>query len=370
MRIGQVWFYDDGTRVINVRLRFCQVNPRIVYYKTNPYVVGGENTPDTGAYTYTNAWAALGLDESIHASVIKDTENGFYYYGAIGAAENGKNYTYHNDKKDSGVARTKGWHQATAILEEDGIVNTYLDGVLIGSEKCSKSNGAGGTLYAGGESAGYFDDMVMVANPNTTKPTVNIAVSYDETQGSVLCNNNVVANGGKAEAYYDDSVNFTFEPKAGFKLDSVSYDGINVTDFIKNGVLNVDCKNAELVVTFKEIPVEAPSVSKTMEIETDQKVDGNPAALMYMQIQPGYGYTVTDTGIVISNKENNAENGLKLVALTENKTNVTSGMFGIRVYGDALTGTKCYYRPFITYQKDGQNQTDYSDTEESFTLTK
>lgn len=347
IRIAQMWFLDDLKGEVS-------------------FAFGASASLEKG----------VGLTKGAVASIqeaLGDTNHtyGYYHFGTISAAADATEYSYKvsdtTPTYSAPVKRTKGWHQATMVVNENGTVDTYIDGVLFQTAKLVTHNYHGHQIYAQGKAADKFDDIVIARNLNTTKPTVNIAVSYDETQGSVLCNNNKVANGGKAEAYYDDSVNFTFEPKAGFKLDSVIYDGINVTDFIKNGVLSVDCKNAELVVTFKEIPVEAPSVSKTMEIKTDQKVDGNPSALMYMQIQPGYGYTVTESGIVLSDKENDAQNGMKLVAKNTDNTNVTSGLFGIRVYGSALNGINCYFNPFVKYQNGEEIKTVYGD-QDSFTL--
>ena len=97
--------------------------------------------------------------------------------------------------------------------------------------------------------------------------------------------------------------------------------------------------------------------------------DGSPAALLYSQIQSGYGYTVTEAGTFISDQAQNAANGMKLVAKNTDDSNVVSGMFGIRVFGKGLENVTAYMTPFVTYLEQDEAKTVYG-TEEDFTLTK
>ena len=104
-----------------------------------------------------------------------------------------------------------------------------------------------------------------------------------------------------------------------------------------------------------------PAVAATSVI-ANATYENQPAAVVYVKITG----TAKGAGIFLKNEEGNE---LALNAYNVDNTLLTSGAFGIRVFGDAMkVGSKYQFIPFVTYDNGADEVTERSDGD-SFTLT-
>lgn len=155
-----------------------------------------------------------------------------------------------NPKLDTGIQRSKGWHQVSTIVVDDA-VKIYLDGQQVDSiEQGSGQFGIIGA-YSGANSAhtAYFDDVVMAEY-----------VSFDEVTISAAENNTFAAaykytgpNDGfpspQYQWYYADSPDGAWTEIAGASSASYSLTGEIAGKWIRAGVKISDSVNGNTFLT-------------------------------------------------------------------------------------------------------------------------
>ena len=225
--------------------------------------------------------------------------------------------------------------ERTEVLEDCGITITENGTVS------AANNATPGTYY-----------IVAVSNANkkmvsgaklevaAANYTVNLTktgsgtVSFtkaDGTEETLVSGANTVEAGEKT---------FTFTPDEGYETKSIEFDGasIPVSD---TAILTIDGAK-ELKVTFAEKTLQKPSISENAPAFTPYYTYGgetNKAIIGLAAVDFGYGYTISECGYVITNKDGKAIT-LSAFAVPEN------GKFGIRAFGAAFKDGTYTMKPY------------------------
>ncbi len=316
LRVMQGWFYDDGTSAIHLRSFMSE---------TIDYLGG------------------------MYASGISH----LYWQADIKAATDAENYSIawtHDvtENTRNTIARSKGWHQLITVLNDDHTIDVFIDGELLSNSKSAYNGYEACRFYIVGASAGNYDELVVAANPNTTKPmTITASAGANGTVSPEL-----------AETHVGKNVEFTITPDEGYIIDTITYNGLALTP--TNNKVNVIAVNGAdtLSVTFKA-EVKAPSIKTTTAMTTNGITHGEaniPAAITYIEIVPGNASTVNEAGILLG--VDGIEKVLKAYASYTDEdtyTLLTSGAFAIKVYGEAVNNKDCTAVPYLKYTMNGED---------------
>lgn len=249
----------------------------------------------------------------------------------------------------------------TEILNQLGTTEGVLQGVTYYVtnedrtevlEDCGITVTENGTVSAANNATPGTYCIVAVSNANkkmvsgaklevaATNYTVNLTktgsgtVSFtkaDGTEETLVSGANTVEAGEKT---------FTFTPDEGYETKSIEFDGasIPVSD---TAVFTIDGAK-ELKVTFAEKTLQKPSISENAPAFTPDYTYGgetNKAIIGLAAVDFGYGYTLSECGYVITNKDGKAIT-LSAFAVPEN------GKFGIRAFGAALKDGTYAMKPY------------------------
>ena len=257
----------------------------------------------------------------------------------------------------SGVDNNLTWYvtnsERTEILKDSGITVTPGEN---GTASISVADTtAVGTYYIVAKNA----DSQLMGKPLTvaepTEYTINFtksgngAVYYgkaDETVYTFVSGANTVEAGTKS---------FAFEPDEGYEIVSITYGSSSIPVSNKDGFaisLIVDSVK-DLTVVFAEKAIVKPSVlaGETIAVKNYDYSDIVPGApvsnaiTFYSSIEVGYGYTISECGCVLTNKDGDSID-LSAYAVPEN------GKYGIRAVGAALETGTYTVKPYLKLSDD------------------
>ncbi len=323
IRLMQGWFYDDGASEFEMYFDASAAENSAAYINEG-FI---ESWPN---YAYGRAYR--------HRASIVAAENSTAY--SLNDLDNSNNVVYP-------INRSKGWHQATLVINSNGTINYFIDGKALADTKLG-ANGSGHPqlIRILGRTPGNYDDFVMVSNENLTEPadynTVDIAVDCGANGtvsygGEVVSESVKVKNGANAE--------FTITPATGYVIDRITYGDDVLTD--TEGKVTVVAKAATLTVTFKE-EERLPSVGTASYLE----------GITYITIDNGNVGNVTEAGVIFGAE--GVTEMLKLIGYseynndTEKGTPIVSGSFAIKANVSGVKETTTFTaQPFVTYTKDG-----------------
>lgn len=268
-------------------------------------------------------------------------------------------YTFATDKGTAAdgkatvtLDRTAGWHNVK-IKSYTTSYDLYFDGSLV---KTVTTETNGGVKYINAESK---DGKVTEGTSRKlwyktleTAPLYKVSVSANE--GGTAAVDKEFAESGETAV-------LTISPNAGYTA-SVKVNGSEIP--LSGNTLDIANITADtsVEVTFTKAAPVVPGVSKT-SIIANADYKGTTSAVVYAKITG----TATGAGIILKNASGNE---LVLNALSTDETALTSGDFGIRVFGAAMVPGDTYkYAPFVTYN-DGTDVKTVKSEEESFVFGK
>ena len=183
------------------------------------------------------------------------------------------------------------------------------------------------------------------ATKSAVVSAVNETISFSVTGATAsysVDGGEAVSDLSEAQIPYGASVKLTFAPEAGKVVNSVSYNGSTYPVTNNEVTLTVTASGA-IAATAEERTVSLPKVSSSevgtpVNSYTFKDVTGK-SAIIFVNNDVGYGYTISETGCILIAGDNEIE--LK----NENSAN---DCFGIRVIGNAfVSGTTYVFRPYI-----------------------
>ena len=273
-------------------------------------------------------------------------------------------------------ARTKGWHHVMFSIEKNPsaaygwTMYFYMDGELLGfkdivptdvekpannSYFTLQGNSSFGT--AGGTSA-YFDEIYATGSLEPVDTTKTLTGAIGEN-GSVTVNGEAFGNGATVKLEENADINIKAMPNAGYEVDEVKLDDTVITlNASGEATAKMPAADATLTVTFKAAP-SVPTIDN-VSVETNAKYEGSPAAVVYAKVNG----TAKGAGVVLKNAE-----GKEITLPAFNGDNpLTTGAFGIRVFGKAMVAGENYsFIPYITYAGDVGDET-VSSAAQNFTF--
>lgn len=170
----------------------------------------------------------------------------------------------------------------------------------------------------------------------TTTNVWKVNVSAGEG-GTASVDSSYVAPGGTA--------NITATPNEGYEVDAVTVDG---NTFVANdsGVYEITniTKDTDVAVTFKAAAPSVPTIDN-VTVQPIAKYGDSPAAVVYAKVNG----VAKGAGVVLKNAEGKE---ITLPAF-DGDNPLTTGAFGIKVFGKAMEEGKAYsFIPYITYAGD------------------
>lgn len=200
------------------------------------------------------------------------------------------------------------------------------------------------------------DETVHKVNLITKKYNDADAVSYD------VADLEAVANGR--------SITFTVTPAEGSVISTVRFGGapqtVGTNEYeARSFTLSTITEDITVEIEFAQRPAMKP-VLKTCSFVTGTQ-DGYKSAVYYQKLNPGYGWEITDAGIMLSNGT-----GTLRLSVTEEVMQSMSASgtyaFGIKAYGPAFDHPGRYvFVPYLEMSQGGEEpstETDEEATEE------
>ncbi|MDY6314907.1 MAG: hypothetical protein SPL89_07035 [Clostridia bacterium] len=252
------------------------------------------------------------------------------------------------------LSRTEGWHNVKIKSYTDSY-NLYFDGVLV---KTVKTETNGGVKYINAQTKGGDGKVTEGTSRKLWYKTLETAPLY---KVSVTATEGGTASVDKAFVESGETAVLTVSPETNHTA-TVKVNGSEIP--LSGNTLDIANITADtsVEVTFTKSAPVVPGVSKT-SIIANADYNGNTSAVVYAKITG----TATGAGIILKDEK---ENELVLNAFSKDETALTSGDFGIRVFGAAMVSGSTYkYAPFVTYN-DGTDDITVKSEEESFVFGK
>lgn len=201
-----------------------------------------------------------------------------------------------------------------------------------------------------------YSDLILVNeylnNDNKGIPkNANIDVSEVKVTSTNVWKVNVSAGeGGTASAdgdyvEYGGTANINVTPNEGYEVDTVTVDG-NALVANESGAYEITniTKDTDVAVTFKAATTSVPTIDN-VTVQPIAEYEDSPAAVVYAKVNG----VAKGAGVVLKNAEGKE---ITLPAF-DGDNPLTTGAFGIKVFGKAMETGKAYsFIPYITYAGD------------------